>query len=186
MTLSLCPCIMSCCVFVLIFHAPLCPLSFSCVLPSGSLCLLYCSLHVLSCAPHLCYHTWPPPFSLSSLVPHLFISVCVFSLYSLHSLSGHCICQPLSAPAPVSAPVPFQSVPHVFPFKPQPDRMTRPEMDPADYSLQLLNIGDKLWDVLGSGSNMGEKLKAIAVFDKELIIRPWLKAMCHTFYCRGG
>ena len=76
---DLCLCIMSC-VFVLIFHDPLCPLSFSCVLPSGSLCLLYCSLHVFSCAPPLCYHTWPPPSSLSSPVPCLVISVCVLSL----------------------------------------------------------------------------------------------------------
>ena len=34
----------------------------------------------LLCAPPLCYHTWPPPSSLSSPVPRWFISVCVFSL----------------------------------------------------------------------------------------------------------
>ena len=58
----------------------LCPLSFSCVLPSGCLCLMYCSLHVFSCAPPPRYLTWPPPSSLSSPVPRLVISVCVFSL----------------------------------------------------------------------------------------------------------
>ena len=80
---------MSCCVFVLIFHDPLCPLSFSYVLPSGSLCLLYCSLHVFSYAPPLHYHTWPPPASLSSPVPSLFISVCLFSLCVFPSLCVH-------------------------------------------------------------------------------------------------
>ena len=80
--------IMSCCVscfdfpclvsHVLIFHALMCPLSFSYVLPSGSLCLLSCSLHVFSCAPPPRYLTWLPP--LSSPVPRHVISACVFSL----------------------------------------------------------------------------------------------------------
>ena len=57
-----------------------CPLIVSCVLPSGTLCLLYGSLHVFSCAPPPRYLTWHPPSSLSSPVPRLVISVCVFSL----------------------------------------------------------------------------------------------------------
>ena len=73
--LDLCLCIMSCCV-----HAPLCPFSVSYVLPSVSPCLLYCSLHVFSCAPPPRYLTWPPPSPLSSPVPRLFISICAFSL----------------------------------------------------------------------------------------------------------
>ena len=104
---DLCLCIMSC-VFVLIFHDPLCPLSFSCVLPSGSLCLLYCSLHVFSCAPPLCYHTWPPPSSLSSPVICLIVSVCVFSLCFPPCLGPVIIFVSPSAPAPVC----LQSVPH--------------------------------------------------------------------------
>ena len=80
----LCLCIVSCCVFyVLFFHALMCPLSspgyfpmFFPLAPS-----VYCIVpFMFSCAPPLRYHTWPPPSSLSSPVPRLVISVCVFSL----------------------------------------------------------------------------------------------------------
>ena len=74
-----CLCILSC-VFMFCFPCPHVSFKFSCVfshvLPSGSLCLLYCSLHVLSCAPPPRYLTcWS-----TSPVPRLVISVCVFSL----------------------------------------------------------------------------------------------------------
>ena len=66
-------CIMSCCVFVLFFHAPLCPLSFSYVL---LLSVPFMFAHVL--LPLVTTPGLLPP--LSSPVPRLFISVCVFSL----------------------------------------------------------------------------------------------------------
>ena len=50
-------------------------------------------------------------------------------------------------------------------------------MDPADYSLQLCRLGDRLLEVVSGEADMEEKLKAIAVFDEELFIRPWLKAI---------
>ena len=77
-----CLCIMSCVMF-LFFHALLCLLSFkfSCGLPSVSLCLsALFPPGLLLCAPPCRYHTWLPPSSLSSPVPRLVISVCVFSL----------------------------------------------------------------------------------------------------------
>ena len=93
MTLESCHCVMFRLCFCLIFsclcimslyhvfwvsmpHCVSCPLSFSYVLPSVSLCLLHCSLHVFSCAPPPCHHTWPPPSSLSPPVPCLIVSVC--------------------------------------------------------------------------------------------------------------
>ena len=70
-----------CCVLYFVFHALLCLLSFKCLLCS-SLCLpLSVGLFppcFLLCAPPPHYLTWPP---LSSPVPRLVISVCVFSLW---------------------------------------------------------------------------------------------------------
>ena len=83
-------------------HCVSCPLSFSYVLPSVSWIVPFMFSHVLLPPRH---HTWPSPSSLSLPVARLFISICVFSLSSLQSLSGHCICQPLSAPVHVPAPV---------------------------------------------------------------------------------
>ena len=64
-----------------------------------------------------------------------------------------------------------------FPLSTPHDRMNVPEMDPADYSLQLLDTGDKLWDDLDDEADVGEKLKAKAVFGRGLFFRPWLKAI---------
>ena len=72
---------MSCCVLCFVFPCFKFSCVFSCVLPSVSLCLLVLfPPGFLLCAfpPH--YHTWPPPSSLSSLVPHLVINVCCFGL----------------------------------------------------------------------------------------------------------
>ena len=87
--------------YVLIFHALMCPLSVSYVLPSVSLFLsVFSSMH----SP--CYLTcWS-----SSPVPRLVISVCVFSLCvlftpfrSLFLSASVCVHAPIhvSAPAPV-------------------------------------------------------------------------------------
>ena len=55
--------------------------AFCCGPPSFSLCLLILfPLGFLLCAPPPRYHTWPSPYSLSSPVPHLFISDYVFRL----------------------------------------------------------------------------------------------------------
>ena len=80
------------CLMSWFFHALMCPLSFSCVLPSGSLCLLSRSLLVCSSVllPLIISPGFLPP--LSSPVPRHVISVCVFSLcVSPPSLSGHWI-----------------------------------------------------------------------------------------------
>ena len=50
-------------------------------------------------------------------------------------------------------------------------------MDPADYSLQLCRLGDRLLEVVSGEADTEEKLRAIASFDEELFIRPWLKAI---------
>ena len=56
-------------------------------------------------------------------------------------------------------------------------------MDRAHYSKQFLNVEVKLWDVLDGKVDMGEKLKAIVDFDRELFFRPWLKAIpCATHF----
>ena len=65
--------------YVLIFHAFLCPLSFSCVFPMLQFVSFCLSVSSPLCFPP-CYHTWPPPSSLSSPVPRLIVSVCVLSL----------------------------------------------------------------------------------------------------------
>ena len=79
---DVCLCILSCCVFLLIYHDPLCPLSFSFVLPSVSLavCCLVPSWFSPLCTSPLLPHLASSLLSLSSPVPRLFISVCVFSL----------------------------------------------------------------------------------------------------------
>ena len=88
--------VMSYCVRFLFSPCLMCPFSLSCVLPSVSLCLSASFLPgLLLCAPPLRYHTWLPPSSLSSPVPHLVISVCVFRLFS-PALFGHCISMYLS------------------------------------------------------------------------------------------
>ena len=69
-----------CLVLYFLISMPSCvsgPLSVSVVLPSVCSSVPPCSL---LCAPPPRYHTWPPPSSLSSPVPRLVISVCVFSL----------------------------------------------------------------------------------------------------------
>ena len=56
-------------------------------------------------------------------------------------------------------------------------------MDPADYSLQLCRLGDRLLEVVSGEADTEEKLRAIASFDEELFIRPWLKALpCVTLF----
>ena len=47
-------------------------------------------------------------------------------------------------------------------------------MDPPD-SLQFCRLGNTLLEVLSGEADTEEKLRAIASFDKELFIRPWLK-----------
>ena len=103
------PCLVS---YVLIFHALMCPLSFSYALPSGYLCL-FCSLHVFSFAPPPRYLTWHSPSSpgilppLSSPVPRHVISVCVFSLCVPFTPCLVIVCiLSLVAPAPAPAPAP--------------------------------------------------------------------------------
>ena len=60
--------------------------------------------------------------------------------------------------------------------------MTGPEMDPPD-SLQICRLGNKLLEVLSSEADTVKKLRAIASFDEELFIRPWLKALpCVTLF----
>ena len=72
-----------------------CPLSFSYILPSGSLCLLYCSLHVFSVLLPLV----TSPGLLPPLSPHLFLVmslvsvylVCVFPSLPVRSLFALCL-----------------------------------------------------------------------------------------------
>ena len=81
------------------------PCSFSCGLPSVSLCLsALFPLGFLLCAPPLHYHTWPPPSSPSSPVPRWLsvsvCSVCVFPLLPVWSLYVFCmVLSALSVPA---------------------------------------------------------------------------------------
>ena len=49
-------------------------------------------------------------------------------------------------------------------------------MDPPD-SVQVCRLGNKLVEVLSGKADTGEKLRAIADFDEELFIRPWLKEL---------
>ena len=71
--------VVSCCVLYFGFPCPL--VSIQCLLRS-SLCACLspsvCQCFLLCASPR--YLTWPPPSSLSSPVPRLVISVCVYSL----------------------------------------------------------------------------------------------------------
>ena len=76
---------------VLIFHDPLCPLSFSYVLPSGSLCLQSCSLLVFSSVllPLVTTPGLLPPLSLHLFLVGSSVSVYLvcelyFALFLLH------------------------------------------------------------------------------------------------------
>ena len=49
-------------------------------------------------------------------------------------------------------------------------------MDLPDSTL-ICRLGNKLVEILSGQADTGEKLKAIADYDKELFIRPWLKEL---------
>ena len=55
----------------------------------------------------------------------------------------------------------------VSPLIPRPDRMTRPEMDPADYTKQLTVI-EKLLGKLDIKTNVKEMLQVIAEFNRHI------------------
>ena len=58
--------------------------------------------------------------------------------------------------------------------------MTRPEMDPADYTKQLTVIVEKLWGNLDIKTNVKEMLQVISEFNRDIFDRPWLWAMPYT------
>ena len=99
------PCLVS---HVLSFHALMCPLSFSYVLPSGSLCLLSCSLLVCSSVllPLVITPGFLPPLSPNLLHLHFFPRLSL--LLVLHTSSLPCFekqksntqypCQPRPSP----------------------------------------------------------------------------------------
>ena len=49
-------------------------------------------------------------------------------------------------------------------------------MDPPD-SVLIYRLGNKMMEILSSKADTGEKLKAIADYNHELSIRPWLKEL---------
>ena len=58
--------------------------------------------------------------------------------------------------------------------------MTRPEMDPADYTKQLTVIEEKLLGNLDIKPNVKEMLQVITKFNRDIFDRPWLWAMPYT------